>query len=258
MNVTLIAQEEKDKDKRLLLQGDFACFPAFQGPTANNRGGSATQLFNDQEESFVLNTRFGGQLSYSFNPHLSTYISYGYFNSAITLAYTSNNLIFTDSINYHNVFYDLHASVLATGVDYFVGKKRQSTLSHGTYLKFGLAIVFGKAKDIDHMISYPEPFKGYDNQLIYELTSEPELKLKFTHLALHLAVQQRFVLYKRLTLNVGIESYLLPAWFIADTKNINNPISDEEIQVYYQTKIVNRLQRHLLFNLNLGLGVLIF
>ena len=246
--------------KRFFVEASIATFPAFGGPTVNNRGLDYNNIFESQssqfKDRFALNTRFGAKTSLTVGYRANIFVGFNIFNTGlIDRSLTPNKLVPTE-MNTHDIFYNSSVKMVEFGVDYYGSHANSNLAPLGWHWIIGATYIFGNSKEIEHKLTYPSSFSSFNYTPYHELAEAPAHNTNFKEFAFHLGFGKRMIMFNRLIINISAESYILPSWIMYRVEN--NSWENADNQLVYNNAVTRRLQRHLSINLNLGLGLLIF
>ena len=258
--ITLNGQAPGYLGKKASILFNFSSFPAIVGPTQNNRG-SNDKVFGNGSGNIGINYEFEGHLAYATGRYTSFDIFVGQYYTGATSNATTQSLVpdpndfYSDTDN-HYLFHRLNVkSVGITYSNFIKGKGALAPIGNRFFMS--LKHCFITSEIIDKKTEYSRELGeviGHDN-----LNIDDKFALNF----FHMGYSNKQVFWHKMIFNVGvrvgfpINLKYYNMYFEGDTRY--HP--DENIsanQADYEYSVFDRLFRHELFRVDIGIGYLLF
>lgn len=223
--------------KRFMASFDLMSSIVVRGPTAQNKGASPHYLFQNgtttTEASFALNLNYRINASYIFANNFAVGLNTSFAKTGLCLKYAHQGSATTNAYDH---FYTLNYNTI--GIDI----TRSSYLAPiGLYGKLGFGLVTGKGVESNlNVLTDP----SFNPASIYT-SIKP-----FPYIQLGLGWKN--VLFDRIILDFGFDAAF------ATIKKVYRNFSSNEFQEHYYLASRARIARHLMINVKVGLGFLIF
>jgi hypothetical protein len=246
--------------KRFILKADFFTTPSLYRPTAANQGAyMGGNLYGDAENSLALNYRFGAEGSYAISRTQSISVAADYLKTGAILrnAFSKSLSPFASNGNfdYHYLFYNLTGMTADIGYKVFA-PSRGSIAPMGKYISYHLAATFVTGEILDKKTTY------YSD--IIKTHAKLNINPKFIHPSIGIEWGNNTIFFDKLVFNYGLRFNIplnLPRMVRILREEDAVPL-DSEYTLYNQEQfkdmVTDRLTRHSLLSLRVGVGLLIF
>jgi hypothetical protein len=248
--------------KRFILKADFFTTPALYRPTAANRGAflsNNSNLYGSAQSSVAFNYRFGLEGSYVVSRTQSVSIAADYLKTGAILdrAFSKSLSPFASQSGFdsHYLFYNLTGITADIGYKSFKASKG-SIAPMGKYLAYHLSATFVTGEILDKKTSY------------YSDVSRSHAKLginpKFILPSFGVEWGNNNIFFDKLVFNYGFR-FNMPLnlkRFIRILQGDDAVSINPDYALYNQEQfndmVTDRLTRHSLFSLRMGVGLLLF
>jgi hypothetical protein len=243
--------------KRFMLKADLAAIPALTNPTENNNG--SANLYGSAKSSLAFNLRYGLEASYVTTRTKSVSLAVDYLKTGAIQrnAYTlsTSPLATYENFDRHYLFYNLTAITGDIGIKSFY-KSKGSLAPLGNYFAFHLSISSVKGEILDKKTEY-----------LFGATRHKALGINPEYIFSALGLEWGYnTVYKdriifdfssRMNIPLSISNFLNQYGNDIPTYNYQNNYLGYN-QEQFELVALRRIGLHSLFNLRVGIGILIF
>ena len=253
-SVQIFAQVPGYQGKRFFAEIGGSFFFNHSYPTAQNKGPASFPFYNHTGH-FTLRDRYHLTLYYTVSRKSVLHLGYDYQVSGLNIEHETT-AITANGLDLHQLFYQVHCHDVNIGLNVF-NRKKINLAPLGFYWDYSLRILYNKCILRDQMVKYADgrnDLRPYADQLL-----PIDLNTNIFILGIGVKFGYRYIFANRITLNLGLETTVLPQALIA-IPGAPNPITGNSNSnldaLEYHTMMTAQL-RYLL-NLNIGIGFLIY
>ncbi len=258
--VCLFGQAPGYLGKRASIMFNFSSFPALFGPTQNNRG-SEERTFGDRSGWLGINYELEGQFSYALGRYYSLGVFGGqYYTATKSKASTLSlpQIPGSNDMDSHELFHRLN--VTSVGLVYSKFNKKKGALAPiGNRFFCSLKTSFIKSEIIDKKTT----FYNSDGELFGHGNLNIDEKINFSFF--HFGWSNSQVFWNKMIVNVGFKiGFPLNLKYYASLSDGGTDGSALDIyntnrnQANYEAAVFDRLFRHELMRIDIGVGYLLF
>jgi hypothetical protein len=247
--------------KRFILKADFYTSPSIYRPTAANKGAyMGGNLYGNAERSLAFNYRFGAEVSYVLSRTQSVSVAADYLKTGAILgnAFSKSLSPFAGNSNFdnHYLFYNLMG--MTTDIGYKIFKPSSGAIAPmGKYIAYHLAATFVTGEILDKKTTF------YSD--IFKTHAKLNINPKFIHPSIGIEWGNNTIFFDKFVFNYGLRFNIpvnLPRMIRVFKDEQAIALNAEDYTLYNQEQfkdmVTDRLTRHSLLSLRLGVGLLIF
>jgi len=243
--------------KRATLLFNFSSFPAFEGPTQNNRGISfSTERFGESEQGLAFNYEFNLDFSYVVSRMRSLSLGVGqYYTGVVTDTRTRSRPTLLEpnpssAEDFHSLFNRLNVRSITLMYHKFKGEKG-ALAPIGNQFSYGLKYLSINSEIVDKRTSYRLSGGSFFGH-------EPlNLPNKTSFLLFKMAFKDHFVI--KMGIQVGVPLHYRYWEAVSNGKEVLYDTGDKENQYYdFRVPVLRRIFFHELLRFDFGVGFLLF